>query len=274
MTVLSHKSPIHVGAVSLTVRDLATMGEYYERVLGLHVLSAEPGSCALGADDTVLLRLREDKSAASPAPGEAGLFHTAFLLPARADLARWTAHAIENSLAVSGASDHLVSEAIYLNDPEGNGIEIYRDREPDEWPRNPDGSIRMATEALDFPGLLKEIEGTSDKWKAAPEGMRVGHIHLKVGSTEEAEAFYTRHLGLDLITRYPGASFLSSGGYHHHIGANIWQSRGAGPRKPTAGLASFELVADAAHYPKLKQALHEMPADAWGNRIELKEKPK
>ena len=272
MTVLSHLAPVHIGAVSLTVRDLAGVADFYARVLGLQKLHEEAGLCELGAGDEVLLRLLADKSAKLAQPGSAGLFHTAFLLPARADLARWVQHAIDHRLPVTGASDHLVSEAIYLDDPEGNGIEIYRDREPSEWPRE-QGQIKMATEALDFAGLLQSLEGQDATWKGAPAQTRVGHIHLRVGSTQAAEDYYQAGLGLDLVTRYPGASFLSSGGYHHHIGANVWASRGAPARDPGLGLASFELVADADAYGVLKTALGDASADPWANRIVLKEKP-
>lgn len=271
MTVLSHRAPVHIGAVSLTVHDLDGVADFYARVIGLQKLRSQKGVCELGAGDTVLLRLIADASAKPAKPGSAGLFHTAFLLPSRADLARWVQHAIDNRFAVTGASDHLVSEAIYLDDPEGNGIEIYRDREPAEWPRE-QGQIKMATEALDFASLLQSIKDGDFAWKGAPEQTRVGHIHLRVGNTDAAEAYYQGKLALDLVTRYPGASFLSSGGYHHHIGANVWASRGALTREPALGLASFELVADADAHRQLKAALGEASADPWANRIVLKEK--
>jgi catechol 2,3-dioxygenase len=271
MTVQSHLAPVHIGTVTLTVRERDKMASYYQRILGLETLSQTASTITLGAGDTPLLKLVEDKAARVPSLGEAGLFHTAFLLPTRQDLAAWTAYAIENRLEISGASDHLVSEALYLNDPEGNGIEIYRDREPSEWPRE-NGAIEMATDPMDFQGLLASLEGTGTRWKAAPADTRVGHIHLKVGDTLAAETFYTQQLGLDLVTRYPGAAFMSSGGYHHHIGANVWQSRGAQKRTPSLGLASFELIADASAYAKLQSALSADAADPWGNQIELKRK--
>lgn len=271
MTVLSHQAPVHIGAVTLAVRDLGTVSDFYEKAVGLSLISSSGPERALGAGGVTLLRLIEDKSARSPGRAEAGLFHTAFLLPTREDLARWTAHAIANQIPVSGASDHLVSEALYLDDPEGNGIEIYRDRAPHEWTRAA-SSIKMATEALDFKSLMASIEGKDQSWKGAPEDTRVGHIHLKVGDTSLAEGFYRDGLGFDLMTEYPGASFLASGGYHHHIGANVWMSRNAKTREPSLGLASFELVADAAHHARLAAELAANSADPWGNRIVLKEK--
>lgn len=271
MTVLSHQAPVHIGAVSLAVRNLAGVSDFYEKAVGLSLISASGAERALGAGGVTLLKLIEDKSARVPTRGEAGLFHTAFLLPTREDLARWTAHAMANNIPVTGASDHLVSEALYLDDPEGNGIEIYRDRKPHEWTRTATG-IQMATEALDFKSLMASIEGQDSGWKSAPEGTRVGHIHLKVGDTALAEGFYRDELGFDVMTEYPGASFLATGGYHHHIGANVWMSRNAKKREPALGLASFELVADAAHHAKLAGKLATDSADPWGNRIVLKEK--
>lgn len=271
MTVLSHLAPVHIGAVTLAVRDLIGVSDFYEKTLGLSLLSSSGPERALGAGGVTLLRLIEDKSARMPTRNEAGLFHTAFLVPERSDLARWVAHAIATNIQVTGASDHLVSEALYLDDPEGNGIEIYRDRAPSEWTRQGTG-IKMATEALDFPALMATIQGKDQSWNAAPEGMRVGHIHLKVGDTGAAEGFYRDELGFDVMTEYPGASFLASGGYHHHIGANVWMSRNAGKREPSLGLASFELVADAAQHARLAAKLAATSADPWGNRIVLKEK--
>jgi catechol 2,3-dioxygenase len=271
MTVLSHQAPVHIGAVSLAVRDLNRVSDFYEKALGLSLLSASGRERELGAGGITLLKLIEDKSARAPTRAEAGLFHTAFLLPTREDLARWTAHAIANNIPVTGASDHLVSEALYLDDPEGNGIEIYRDRGAHEWTRTASG-IQMATESLDFKSLMATIEGEAPNWKSAPEETRIGHIHLKVGDTGIAENFYRDELGFDVMTEYPGASFLASGGYHHHIGANVWMSRNAARREPSLGLASFELVADAAHHAKLAQKLRHTSADPWGNRIVLKEK--
>jgi catechol 2,3-dioxygenase len=271
MTVLSHQAPVHIGAVSLAVRDLAGVSDFYEKAVGLTLISASGHERELGAGGVTLLRLIEDKSARASIRAQAGLFHTAFLLPTRQDLARWTAYAMSNNIPVTGASDHLVSEALYLDDPEGNGIEIYRDRAPHEWTRTA-GSIKMATEALDFKALMATIQDQDQSWKSVPDETRVGHIHLKVGDTGLAEGFYRNELGFDVMTEYPGASFLATGGYHHHIGANVWMSRNAGKREPSLGLASFELVADAAHHAKLVNKLAANSADPWGNRIVLKEK--
>lgn len=272
----AHDAPYHIGAVTLKVRDLARLTAYYRDAIGLTLLDQKPGSAALGIDGEALVKL---EAGATPPSSPAGLFHLAILLPSRRDLANWLAHAAQTGVALEGASDHLVSEALYLSDPEGNGIEIYRDRRRPEWPRR-DGAIAMATERLDLNALLSEANG--EPYPGMPSGTCMGHIHLRVGDSAQAEAFYRDTLGFDLMVRYPGASFLASGGYHHHIGANGWQSRGAGMRKDgEAGLASFELVArDNEAFAAMKQRMvaaggqdegeTATVADPWNNRLVLR----
>lgn len=161
-------------------------------------------------------------------------------MPSRADLARWLAHVAESRVTLQGASDHIVSEAIYLADPEGNGIEVYADRPASRW-RGPNGEIRMATDPLDVQNLLKAADGT--KWAGFPEDGIIGHVHLQVGDTEAADRFYRDVLGFEIAARYPGASFYGSGGYHHQLAGNVWNSRRAG-RRPDgmAGLEQVEIV--------------------------------
>lgn len=272
----AHDAPYHVGAVTLRVRDLPNLVAYYRDAIGLRLIREDRGSAELGIDGQVLVRLLAGATQPSSA---AGLFHLAILLPSRRDLANWLRHAAEARIPLEGASDHLVSEALYLSDPEGNGIEIYRDRTRPEWPRKPDGGIAMATDRLDLDKLLAEAGGGS--YAGMPEGTGMGHIHLRVGDTVAAEAFYRDLLGFDLMVHYPGASFLASGGYHHHIAGNIWGSRGAGPRQPgEAGLDRFELVArDEADFVAMRERIiagggdeeHGAPtiADPWGNRLVL-----
>lgn len=230
--------PLSIGRVALTVRDLSAVGDFYARVLGLSRLSGDGETATLGAGARPLLELRRDPAARS-APHEAGLFHTAVLLPGRTDLGRWLRHAGELGLRLDGAADHEVSEAVYLRDPEGNGIEVYADRPRDRWHVN-GTHVRMVNAPLDIPGLL----AAPGAWQGAPDGTVVGHVHLQVGQLPEAEAFYTGPLGLDLTERFDGAaSFYAAGGYHHHLASNIWNSRGAGQRTPgTAGLAEVELL--------------------------------
>lgn len=265
-------TPLRIGRVALTVHDLDAVAGFYQDIMGLHLLSSDGESVRLGTGDTVLLELRRDTSARRRLASEAGLFHTAFLLPDRRDLCRWVRHAAARRAPVSGASDHLVSEAIYLNDPEGNGIEIYADRPAAEW-RWKDGMVEMATAGLDVDGLM--ASGGTESWQGFPAGATVGHVHLQVGALEAAEAFYAGTLGLDVTCRYPGATFYSSGGYHHHIGANIWNSRGAGQRTPSTGLSDVEILALPEQRARLAAAGTADGAkdltllDPWGTAITI-----
>ena len=228
-----------MGRVVLTVHDLAGVRDYYQAAVGLHLLQSDGEVALLGVGRDVLLELRTDRHARRRSPGEAGLFHTAFLLPGRRELGSWVRFAIEKQIQVAGVADHLVSEAIYLNDPEGNGIEIYRDRRPDEW-RWTDGKVAMANEALDVEGLV--ANGQGQPWQGVPEGSVVGHVHLQVGTLDTAEAFYRDALGLDVTCYYPGAVFYAADGYHHHVATNIWNSRGAGMRSfPSTGLTAVDM---------------------------------
>lgn len=269
-------APFHIGAVTLRVHDLPALTAFYRDAIGLTLIETGAGVATLGVDGQVLLRLEQG---ATRPTSPAGLFHTAILLPSRADLADWIGHAAATRLPLEGASDHLVSEALYLSDPEGNGIEIYRDRPRADWPRR-DGAIKMATERLDLEALLAEARAGA--YAGMPSGTRVGHIHLRVGDTAEAESFYVGVLGFDLMVRYPGASFMASGGYHHHIAGNVWNSRGAAPRQAgEAGLASFELVArDREDFETMRGRMLAAGgaetadgaaiADPWGNRMVLR----
>ncbi|MBI3674724.1 MAG: VOC family protein, partial [Rhizobiales bacterium] len=196
---------------------------------------------------------------------EAGLFHTAFLLPSRAVLGRWLAHTARTGLALLGASDHIVSEAVYLNDPEDNGIEVYADRAIAEWRRS-DGMIEMSTAPLDLDSLVAAGDGKA--WTGMPAASFIGHVHLQVGDLAEAERFYAGLFGFDVTYRVPGATFYSSGGYHHHLATNVWSSRGAGIRQePVTGLRAVELVAAS---PAIRDRLGAAEIrDPWGTAIGL-----
>lgn len=221
-------SATHIGRVTLQVADLARSLAYYDRVLGFRVLERTPGNAILGAQagDQPLIELRE-RPGATPMPrrGRLGLYHYAILLPNRAHLGRLLRHLAEQGER-AGMSDHLVSEALYLSDPDGLGIEVYADRPRDAWQRNGQ-QLAMATDPLDVDNLLQA--GGAERWSGMPAGTVIGHVHLYVGDLDQAAAFYHDGLGLDkIVWSYPGALFLSAGGYHHHLGTNTW-AKGAQP---------------------------------------------
>jgi catechol 2,3-dioxygenase len=190
-----------------------------------------------------LIELVGAPDAPAPPSFSTGLFHLAILVPDRAELARSLQRVAGAGWRLTGASDHLVSEALYLQDPEGNGIEIYRDRPREEWRRNGD-ELAMATLPLDLESVLGELDPGERQANGMPGGTTMGHVHLQVADIPAAERFYNRALGLDVMVRsYPGALFLAAGGYHHHLGLNTWQSEGAPPPPEGAlGLDRYELV--------------------------------
>ncbi|MCR4266267.1 VOC family protein [Nitratireductor sp. ZSWI3] len=256
-------TPVSVASVGLKARDAGNLARFYGQVLGLAETERGAGRISLGAGGRTLLEIEEDASAMPDDPREAGLFHTAFLLPERADLARWALFARDSGLRLEGASDHLVSEAIYLSDPEGNGIEIYADRPPESWRRTETG-MAMATNPLDFQSLLGTLAEEDRGWQGAPEKTVVGHVHLRVGDPATAEAWWHEAQGFDTMARYGSqAVFLSTGGYHHHIGANSWRSAGAGARDPKrAGLSWVRLNSRNV-------AAEKEFADPWGTVIRV-----
>jgi len=233
-----------VGRVRLRVADIDDLAAFYERVIGLRALERDGELARLGPEGGApLIELVSDPDA-PPAPGfSTGLFHLAILVPDRAELARSLQRAASAGWRLTGASDHLVSEALYLRDPEGNGIEIYRDRPRDQWGHD-GGEIRIATLPLDLQDLLGELDPAAAPGNGAAASTTMGHVHLQVADIPAAEGFYSDGLGLDVVVRsYPGALFLSAGGYHHHIGVNTWQSEGAPPPPEGAlGLDRYELV--------------------------------
>lgn len=219
-----------LGAVHLTVADLDRSIAYYGSAIGLRVLQRTNGRASLGAGELELLVLVEEPGA-QPARGHTGLFHVALLLPDRPSLARWLARAARERVQLTGLSDHHVSEAIYLHDPDEHGLELYADRARELW----EGEVaRMGTWPLDVDDLLTELENPSaEPFGGLPDGTVVGHVHLRVAHIPEAVTFYRDLLGFDLMAAVGDqAAFLSAGGYHHHIGANTWESRGAPPPPP------------------------------------------
>lgn len=263
-------APLRIGTVRLKVRDLDAVSAFYKAVLGLSPIETGDRRVTLGKGTMPLLELEGDPALAPHDPRQAGLFHTAFLMPTRADLARWVAHVSEAGVPLQGASDHIVSEALYLADPEGNGMEVYVDRPVARW-HDTNGEIRMSTDPLDVPDLLKGAEGTT--WSGFPEGGSIGHVHLQVGDTGEADRFYRDVLGLEIAARYPGASFYGSGGYHHQLAGNVWNSRRAGMRpEGMAGLAEVILRADPAQREAIiARAGGDRLKDPWGTRFIITE---
>jgi catechol 2,3-dioxygenase len=233
------------GAIRLTVNDLERQRDFYERAIGLRAVESSNGLVGLGADGATAVELMARPGTAPRPPGTTGLFHLAILVPSREELARTLARVVRAGWRLGGASDHLVSEALYLDDPEGNGIEIYRDRPRADW-RYEDGDIQMSTLPLDVDDLLGELRDADDEQDRLPEGTRLGHVHLNVADLDEAEAFYAGSLGFDVTVRgYPGALFFSTSGYHHHIGVNTWAGRGApAPPPGSRGLEWVELTVD------------------------------
>jgi catechol 2,3-dioxygenase len=231
--------PVRIGGAGLLVRDLSACAAFYCSAIGLQVIAEVEDRVLLGAGGKGLLELIHYPNATPDDPHEAGLFHLAFLLPTRTDLADWVSFATSARVRLEGASDHAVSEAMYLSDPDGNGVELYADRPRAAW-QYPNGRLRITTERLDLDGLLAARSQAG--WRGAPAGTRLGHVHLRVGDVAEARAFWTHDIGLELMAAMPAAAFLSSGGYHHHVAANVWQSAGAGRRAPRrAGLAFVQL---------------------------------
>ncbi|MCA0964758.1 VOC family protein [Salipiger bermudensis] len=273
--ITSASAPLRIGTVALTVRDLSQMTEFYRDAIGLELVEARPGLSRLGTGGEALLELIHNPAARLADRTETGLFHVAFLLQDRASLGHWLRHAAETGVRLLGASDHLVSEALYLADPEGNGIEIYRDRPSEDWSWA-DDEVDMATIRLDLDALA--ADAPDEPWGGMQAGTVVGHVHLQVGDVKKADEFYTGLLGLDVTSRVRGAAFYSAGGYHHHIAANTWNSAGAGPR-PTGmtGLHSVEIVAaDPELHARLAARAGEQPGDSslftdpWGTVLRLR----
>ena len=272
----------HIGRVRLQVADLDRSIAYYETVIGFRVLSREDRVARMGAqgDDRVLVELHEKSGVRSVARrGHIGLYHFAILLPDRAALGRFLAHLGELGVR-AGMSDHFVSEALYLADPDGLGIEVYADRPRSAW-RESAGQLAMATEPLDVDSVIAAAKG--ERWTGAPPGTTIGHVHLYVRDLEEAERFYHEGLGLDkIVWSYPGALFLSAGGYHHHLGTNTWAAAAPLASDDEARLLDWEVVvpttadADAAArsisdagHPVERSERGHVVRDPWGTALRL-----
>jgi catechol 2,3-dioxygenase len=271
----------HVGAVRLQVSDVRRSISYYEQVLGLRLFDTSRGTAGLGSqgNDRPFVILQSESGVGPARRGAFGLYHFAILLPERAALGRFAAHL--SSLGVQVAmADHSVSEALYLWDPDGLGIEVYADRPQETW-RQRDRELMMTTDPLDIEDLI--AAGAGDPWDGAPTGTTIGHVHLHVGSLDAAEGFYHRALGFDkTVWSYAGALFLSAGGYHHHLGTNTW-SPGPSPSPNQAQLVEWEVIVPAAAdvaavgrslvdagYRVEDAAEGVTVADPWGTRVSIR----
>lgn len=273
---------LQLGPVRLQVSDLERSIAYYERVIGLHTIEKEAGSAILGVrdGDTPLVELRE-RAGATPVPrrGRLGLYHFAILLPERAALGRFVMH-LASIDEYAGMADHLVSEALYLSDPDGLGIEVYADRPRSSWQMQ-GRSIAMATLPLDTQALMRA--GGGEPWIGVPAGTRMGHVHLHVSDLERAASFYHVGLGLDkVVVEFPGALFMSAGGYHHHLGTNTWAA-GASPATErdarliewTVWLPSVQDVAAAAQslatagFEISNEGNDAVTTDPWGTGLRI-----
>jgi catechol 2,3-dioxygenase len=272
----------HVGRVRLQVSDLERSLAYYRDVLGFRALEQSTNGTVLGAegDDRPLVELVE-RAGASPVPrrGRLGLYHFAILLPDRAALGRFLGHLAQIG-ARAGMSDHFVSEAIYLQDPDNLGIEVYADRPRTAW-RHEERQLTMATEPLDAQSVLQAGRGAP--WTGMPQGTTIGHVHLHVGDIDEAAAFYHNALGLDkVVWSYPGALFLSAGGYHHHLGTNTWAVGVPPAGENDARLLEWEIVVpraddvdaaarsvEAAGYRVGRDGNSRRLVDPWGTTLRL-----
>lgn len=266
-----------LGRVTLAVSDLARSAAWYARVLGLTPVSRDALHAVLGdLSGNPLVELREE-TGARPAPrhGRLGLYHFAVLVPDRASLGRFVAHLAATGTR-AGMSDHLVSEAIYLNDPDGLGIEVYADRPRDTWSSH-GSELVMATNPLDVEDLLRAAG--NEVWQGMPAGTQVGHVHLHVGDLQGASDFYHQALGMDAVVRgYPGALFLSAGGYHHHLGTNTWAGNAPSAVAGEARLLEWEVVLPdetdvASASESLRAAGHVVDRgvvrDPWGTALRI-----
>ena len=236
---------LRLGPVHLTVTDLDRSIPFYETAIGLELARRDGSSAALGAGGEHLLVLVEEPDARR-AGQHAGLYHYALLHPSRLELARAAQRLIDTQVPVSGASDHKISEAIYLPDPDGNGIELAADRGREHWGDLSDPTALGGPQPLDMVSLMALVEGEPSVAQASPE-LRIGHVHLRIGDVEGALEFWRDLIGFEVMTRFPSAAFIAAGGYHHHLGLNTWRGEGVPPMPSgTVGMRHWTIVLDSA----------------------------
>ena len=273
---------LRLGPVRLEIANLERSVHYYRSVIGLRLVEQSEARATLGVfgEDRILVELNEVPNAREhPYNRRLGLYHFAILLPARADLGRFVAH-LAHINAYAGQADHFVSEAFYLRDPDGLGIEVYADRPRSEWPVV-NGTLEMGLDPVDMPSLLASAQGT--RWEGAPAGTVIGHVHLHVGDLAEVEKFYHAALGLDVTASLPAALFLSAGGYHHHLGTNTWAGNGPHPKRGDARLLEWTIelpttadVADCARsiasagYDTVDDGTSFLVTDPWDTRFRVR----
>jgi catechol 2,3-dioxygenase len=272
---------LRLGAVHLTVTDLDRSVDFYERSIGLRTHRRDGGEAALGAGGEDLLVLVEEPGARR-AGRHAGLYHFALLNPSRLELARAARRLIASRTPVSGASDHNISEAIYLPDPDGNGIELAADRPPETWGDLSDPTAIGGPMPLDLQDLLAMVEDEEPRAEASP-GLKVGHLHLHVGDIERALEFWRDGIAFEVMTRFPSAAFIAAGGYHHHLGLNTWRGEGVSPQPDgVVGLRHWTiLLQDAADVAAVRERVAATGAEAeergggflardpWGHAVEI-----
>jgi len=245
MSLIDNSINIKIGVVHLNVSQLDRAAFFYEAALGFQTISKNDKEITLGAADLVPLIMLHKVNNPPPRKRTTGLYHLAILLPSREDLARLIFHMVNNQVNIEGAADHGVSEAIYLTGPDEVGIEIYWDKNLEDWPIDDEGQLEMGTDSLDIDNLMLSLQGKNKQFSMLPAGTRIGHVHLRVSELEDTSSFYST-LGLQLTQEYgTNAMFFAGGEYHHHIGVNTWQSAGAGPLpEDTAGLRYFEILVE------------------------------
>ena len=257
-----HEKPnLYIRDITLNISDLQRSLAFYTDFLGFHILEQEARKAVLTADGkSPIIILQQPDGVLPKEAGRSGLYHFAILLPSRADLGEMLIHLVKNNYPL-GAADHLVSEALYLNDPDGNGIEIYHDRQAEEWTWQ-NNYVHMTTDPLDGEGVMKAANGK--QWSGMPANTVMGHIHLHVSHLQEAGIFYRNVLGYDVVCEFgKQALFLSTGRYHHHVGMNTWNGVGAPPPSANSvGMKEYSIaIPDVAYMEKIKHSLQELNLD-------------